>query len=102
MLRDAHAEDFERKRKPELGRDPRETKLEEDESDDESEDGDEGGGESGNDAEERNYGDDEGRNSEGEYEDDEEQSALARIREDLGVGMSGVRGVKQNAALGND
>jgi hypothetical protein len=100
MLRDAHAEDFERKRKPELGRDPRETKLEEDESDDESED--EGGGESGNDVEERNYGDDEGRNSEGEYEDDEEQSALARIREDLEVGMSGVRGVKQDAALGND
>jgi hypothetical protein len=104
MLRDAHAEDFERKRKPELGRDPRETKLEEDESDDESEDGDEGGGESEDEAEERE-GDDqenEDRNSDGEYEDDEEQSALARIREDMEVGMSGARGARQDAVLGND
>jgi len=73
MLRDAHAEDFERKRKPELGRDPRNTKVEEeDDSDDESE------------------GEEE-RDSDGEVEDvdDEQESALSRIREDLEVGMSG-------------
>ncbi|KAH3950644.1 hypothetical protein HBI24_116920 [Parastagonospora nodorum] len=75
MLRDAHAEDFERKRKPELGRDPRNTKVEEeDDSDDESE-GEE-------------------RDSDGDVEDmdDEQESALSRIREDLEVGMSGSGG----------
>jgi hypothetical protein len=86
MFRDAHAEDFERKRKPELGRDPRDTKLEEEESDDESDDDDrQGDGESGNDSGEAE------RDSDGEVEDDEEESALSRIREDLEVGMSGAR-----------
>jgi hypothetical protein len=67
MLRDAHAEDFERKRKPELGRDPRDTKVEEeDDTDDESE---------GEEAE------DEERDSDGEVEDldDEQESALSRM-----------------------
>jgi hypothetical protein len=97
MFRDAHAEDFERKRKPELGRDPRETKLEEDESDDESDDdGDEQGDIENEEADERDSDD------EVEVEDDEEQSALSRIREDLEVGMSGARGARQDAVLGND
>ncbi|KAH8732056.1 EXS family-domain-containing protein [Phaeosphaeriaceae sp. PMI808] len=82
MLRDAHAQDFERKRKPELGRDPRSTKVEveEDESDDESDD-EQGEGDS-----DSNNNDDDGRGRWGE------ESALARIREDLEVGMSGGRG----------
>jgi hypothetical protein len=81
MLRDAHAEDFERKRKPELGRDPRDTKVEEDDdSDDESE------GEDEHEDVEREI------DSDGEEQpDDEEESALSRIREDLEVGMSGAR-----------
>jgi hypothetical protein len=85
MLRDAHAEDFERKRKPELGRDPRNTKVEEDDdTDDESDDNEEPENvESGN----------EERDSDGEIEvvDDEEESALSRIREDLEVGLRGAR-----------
>jgi hypothetical protein len=77
MLRDAHAEDFERKRKPELGRDPRNTKVEEEEDDTDDDDDEEEGSVE--------------RDSDGEVEDDgEEESALARIREDLEVGMSGV------------
>lgn len=87
MLRDAHAEDFERKRKPELGRDPRNTDVgEDDDTDDESDDNDEHGtGESGE--------DDENRDSDGnlDADDEEDVSALARIREDLEVGMSGAR-----------
>lgn len=90
MFRDAHAEDFERKRKPELGMDPRDTKVEDEDSDSESEAeredaGDESGADGGEEGEE-------GRDSDEEVEDDEEESALARIREDLEVGMSGVRG----------
>lgn len=82
MLRDAHAQDFERKRKPELGRDPRNTKVEDDDTDDESE------GE-----EERDGDSDENRDSDGNLDPDDEEdvSALARIREDLEVGMSGAR-----------
>jgi hypothetical protein len=76
MLRDAHAEDFERKRKPELGRDPRNTKVEEDDTESEEED-DEVEREREIDSEEE------------EVEGDEEESALSRIREDLEVGMSG-------------
>lgn len=92
MFRDAHAEDFERKRKPELGRDPRDTKLEEDEeSDDESDDNEE---QRDDDNEGEDEDEDEGVVSEGEAEDDEEQSALSRIREDLEVGMSGARGAR--------
>jgi hypothetical protein len=92
MFRDAHAEDFERKRKPELGRDPRDTKAEADDSDDES-DGDESA--SHGPASRDSDGDD-------DVDDDEEQSALARIREDVEVGMSGARGARQDAALGGD
>ncbi|KAF1847804.1 uncharacterized protein K460DRAFT_363837, partial [Cucurbitaria berberidis CBS 394.84] len=87
IVRGAHAQDFERKRKPELGRDPRETKVEEDDTDDDSdieeEQGEDG---SGNES-----GEPEGRDSEEEAQDDEEESALSRIREDLEIGMSGAR-----------
>jgi hypothetical protein len=85
IFRDAHAQDFERKRKPELGRDPRENKVEDEESDEESEE------EQGEDGSGTERGPD-SRDSEQEIEDDEEESALSRIREDLAVGMSGVRG----------
>jgi hypothetical protein len=80
-LRDAHAEDFERKTKPELGRDPRDTKDDDDDTDDDS------------DADEEQEGT-KSRDSDGEVEpdDEEEESALSRIREDLTVGMSGARG----------
>ena len=88
IFRGAHAQDFERKRKPELGRDPRENKVEDDDSDDDSDNEDEQGeGGSGNDSRGP-----ESRDSEGEAEDDDEESALSRIREDLEVGMSGARG----------
>jgi hypothetical protein len=81
ILRDAHAEDFERRRKPELGRDPRNTKVEEDDdTDDESDDN-----------EEQENAESPDSDGEVEQEDDEEESALSRIREDLEVGMSGVR-----------
>ncbi|KAL5116640.1 Xenotropic and polytropic retrovirus receptor 1 [Pleosporales sp. CAS-2024a] len=73
MLRDAHAEDFERKRKPELGRDPRHTKVEED-----------------TDSEDEDEGESMERDSDGDagLEDNEQESALSRIREDVEVGMS--------------
>ncbi|KAL1799218.1 hypothetical protein ACET3X_003255 [Alternaria dauci] len=85
IFRDAHAEDFERKTKPELGRDPRDAnKTEEDDSDDESD----------NDEQEE-VPDEDGSDAEvevdNEVEDDEEQSALSRIREDFAVGVSGAR-----------
>ncbi|KAL6704502.1 Xenotropic and polytropic retrovirus receptor 1 [Coniothyrium glycines] len=89
ILRAAHAQDFERKKKPELGRDPRENEIIDDDSDEESEQeqDDEGSG-----AEP----DVESRDSEQELEDDEEESALSRIREDVAVGMSGARGDQLN------
>lgn len=81
IFRGAHAQDFERKRKPELGLDPRENKVEDDDSDDDTDNEEEHGEDgSGNDG------------SEEEIQDDEEESALSRIREDLEVGMSGARG----------
>jgi hypothetical protein len=93
MFRDAHAEDFERKKKPELGRDPRNTKVEEEDTDDDDSD----------DGEEQGDGDSGKENREGdtdeEAEDDDEQSVLTRIREDLEVGMSGARGARQDAVL---
>lgn len=101
MFRDAHAEDFERKRKPELGRDPRETKLEADEDtdDDESDDNDrDGESDKENDHDDE---EDEAPDSDEEVEDDE-GGVLSRIREDLEVGMSGARGARQDAALRND
>ena len=94
IFRDAHAQDFERKLKPELGRDPRDAnKMEEDDTDDES-DNDEEQEEVAN----RDDNDSaDSRNSDAELEvgneveDDEEQSALSRIREDFAVGVSGAR-----------
>jgi hypothetical protein len=83
MLRDAHAEDFERKRKPELGRDPRNTKVEEEDDTDDESDEEQENSNSGN--EERDS------DGEAEEEDDEQESAFSRIREDLEVGMSGAR-----------
>lgn len=96
ILRVAHAQDFERKRKPELGRDPRETKDEDSEEEEESEeeqeeDDDEGSGSDGN-ADAEADEEVESHDSEQEMEDDEQESALSRIREDLAVGMSGARG----------
>lgn len=88
ILRGAHAQDFERKRKPELGRDPRNTKAEDDDSDDDSEvEEDQGDTGSGNDSHGARS-----RDSEEEAEDDEEESALSRIREDVEIGMSSARG----------
>ncbi|KAI8933342.1 hypothetical protein NX059_009964 [Plenodomus lindquistii] len=88
VFRDAHAEDFERKVKPESGRDPRQNKDVDDDSDDS--DGEE---------EEREELETESptgavssEDSDNEIADDEEESALSRIREDLEIGMSGARG----------
>lgn len=88
IFRDAHAEDFERKQKPELGHDPRENKVEDDDTDDESENDDERGDSGDESPGSRTR---ENEDSDGEYVD-EEESALARIREDLSIGMSGARG----------
>ncbi|KAH9882647.1 hypothetical protein J1614_000883 [Plenodomus biglobosus] len=84
IFRDAHAQDFERKVKPELGHDPREDKEDEDDSDD-SEVEVETPTRAGSD------------DSEAEFVDDEEESALSRIREDLDIGMSGARGDRTHA-----
>lgn len=88
IFRDAHAQDFERKKKPELGRDPR--------NDNEEMDDGESTDESDNEEREENSGNvtggDEGDDSEksdDEVVDDVEESAISRIREDLAVGMSG-------------
>lgn len=101
MFRGAHAQDFERKKKPELGRDPRDTKMVEDDTDEESDDeeqnlvgtGTGNGTANGTAAPEADNGDEENGDESGSdleaVEDEEEESALARIREDLGIGMSG-------------
>ncbi|KAJ8109749.1 hypothetical protein OPT61_g7229 [Boeremia exigua] len=84
IFRDAHAQDFERRKKPELGRDPRDDKLAgAEESSDES-DNEDGAGDAVD-------GGDESEKSEDEGEDEVEESAVARIREDLAVGF-GVAG----------
>lgn len=93
IFRKAHAEDFERKQKPELGQDPRENKVDDDDSDDDSE-GEEEAGDSGDDTPARRR---ESVGSDEEFDDDEEQSALSRIREDFEVGMSGARGDRTTA-----
>ncbi|EUC30882.1 hypothetical protein COCCADRAFT_38960 [Bipolaris zeicola 26-R-13] len=96
IFRDAHAEDFERKLKPELGRDPRSSgsssKLDDD-SDDES-DNDEEAGELVNGSRSNSDGarsrDSDGEDDvEAEVHDEEEMSALARIREDFAIGVTG-------------
>lgn len=94
IFRDAHAQDFERKKKPELGRDPRDDKLvDAEESSDES-DGEENQEGGSGDVTAGDEGDDNDNDSEKSEDDDEavdevEESAISRIREDLAVGMSG-------------
>lgn len=90
IFRDAHAQDFERKKKPELGRDPRDDKMDDGESTDDSDNeenqetsGNVTGGDDGDD------GDLDSEKSDDEAQDDVEESAISRIREDLSVGMSG-------------
>jgi hypothetical protein len=89
IFRDAHAQDFERKKKPELGRDPRDDKMDDaessDESDNEDAQGDNSGTVSGGEGDDSEKSDD-------EIADDVEESAIARIREDVSVGMSGGAG----------
>ena len=87
IFRDAHAQDFERKKRPELGRDPRDDKMDDGDSTDESENEDQGdtsgtatGGEEG---------DSSGR-SDDDVIDDAEESAISRIREDLSIGVNAV------------
>ena len=93
IFRDAHAQDFERKLKPELGRDPRNSSKMDDDSDDES-DNDEEAGElvnsSGSNSDGARSRDSDGEDDvEDEVHDGEEMSALARIREDFAVGVTG-------------
>ncbi|KAJ4308540.1 Xenotropic and polytropic retrovirus receptor 1 [Neodidymelliopsis sp. IMI 364377] len=89
IFRDAHAQDFERKKKPELGRDPRDDKMGDaessDESDNEDAQGDNSGTVSGGEGDDSEKSDD-------EVADDVEESAISRIREDLSVGMGGSAG----------
>ncbi|CBY00175.1 hypothetical protein LEMA_P013050.1 [Plenodomus lingam JN3] len=92
IFRDAHAQDFERKVKPELGHDPRDDKEDDDDSDDS-----EGEEERDEDETEHLGGTAISDNSEEEFGDDEEQSALSRIREDFEIGMSGPRGDRAHA-----
>lgn len=101
IFRDAHAQDFERKLKPELGRDPRNTsKMDDDDSDDDEEsDNDDESGELANSrgsvgAEDKDS--DGEREVEEEAQDDEEQSALARIREDFNIGLTNSRSDRTN------
>ena len=90
IFRDAHAQDFERKKRPELGRDPRDDKLDDAESEtDESEGEGEESGETpgtGTGGEVASPG---SASEDDEVSDAVEESALSRIREDLRVGMSG-------------
>jgi hypothetical protein len=83
IFRDAHAQDFERKKKPELGHDPRDDKLEDGEESSDDSDNEEGSGEVSGPG---------SREVESAKSDDEaerrEESALSRIREDLAVGVS--------------
>lgn len=90
IFRDAHAQDFERKKKPELGRDPRDDKMDDGDTTDESENEETQEDASGNvtGGDEGDEGDDSDK-SEDEVVDDVEESAISRIREDLAVGMSG-------------
>lgn len=81
IFRDAHVQDFERKRKSELGDDLQHDRDED--TDDDSEDEQEESGE-----DKRSGG---SHDSEREMEDDENEGDISRIREDLEVGMSGAR-----------
>jgi hypothetical protein len=84
IFRDAHAQDFERKKKPELGRDPRDDKMDDGESTDDSDNEESPGDNSGTVS-----GGDDSEKSDHEIGDEAEESALSRIREDLSIGMSG-------------
>lgn len=86
IFRDAHAQDFERKKRPELGRDPRDDKLDDGESTDEESENEENQEEP---AENVTGGDVDSDKSESDSPDEVEESAVSRIREDLAVGMSG-------------
>ncbi|KAJ4336537.1 Xenotropic and polytropic retrovirus receptor 1 [Ascochyta clinopodiicola] len=88
IFRDAHAQDFERKKKPELGRDPRDDKMNDGDSTDES-DGDEGPGDNSGVASAGGEDDGSEKSDDDEVVDEVEESAISRIREDLRVGMTG-------------
>ena len=102
IFRDAHAEDFERKMKPELGRDPRDANKvdDDDDTDDESENEEDIEQEQAAAlASERVSDGVRSQSSDGDGEadvdeevgDEEEQSALDRIREDFALGVTGAR-----------
>lgn len=93
ILRVAHAQDFERRRKPELGRDPRDVKVNDEESDEES-DTEETPAESRSGTVSRSA------DSEEEAVDDEADSAVRKTREDLGIGHAS--GVKNSPAWGTN
>lgn len=80
IFRDAHDQDFERKKKPELGRDPRDSKLEDGEESSDDSDTEEISGENSSPASRDDENASEGAN--------ECESAMSRIREDLSVGVS--------------
>ncbi len=82
IFRGAHAQDFERKRKPELGRDPRNNKVEDDESEEDESDG-----------EERVNGSDSGGEDMvfSDVDEEENRDDIEEVREDLDLGMSGGR-----------
>ena len=91
IFRDAHAQDFERKKRPELGRDPRGDKMEEPESETDESEAEESGetpgtGTGGEEVASPGSG---SVSEDDEVSDGVEESALSRIREDLSVGMSG-------------
>lgn len=86
IFRDAHAQDFERKKKPELGRDPRDDKMDDGDSTDES-DNEEGQGDNSGTVSRGDEADG-SEKSDDDILDDAEESAFSRIREDLSVGMS--------------
>ncbi|KAG9199984.1 hypothetical protein G6514_007687 [Epicoccum nigrum] len=90
IFRDAHAQDFERRKRPELGRDPRDDKLDDAESEtDESEGEGEESGETPGTGTGGDVASPGSASEDDEVSDAVEESALSRIREDLSVGMSG-------------
>ncbi|KAI4949518.1 hypothetical protein J4E91_005257 [Alternaria rosae] len=98
IFRDAHAEDFERKTKPELGRDPRDAnKADDDDTDDDSDNEEEQEQEQDTLVNVDGSDGSDSRHSIAEVEvdeegaDEEEQSALSRIREDFNIGVTGAR-----------
>jgi hypothetical protein len=90
ILRDAHAQDFERKKKPELGRRSTKDMRHEDEDEDDSDDDDD------DDEEEQMCSDKESRADDGEDEDprdwDADQEAIEEVRRDVEIGRGGGEG----------